>query len=272
MTRRPVPRALRLAARAADHEVEHDTEADAAAGVDAGAEAGAADDAGAEVAPVRRRPSPRPKRAVPVTEAAAVEADGGEAGAVVKPSPRPRRTAGEPAAPVPDPSIDIEDEPVLRRRVSVSTAALAVLVVLAVGAAGWLFWLDHRATATERARRDGLAAAISGAQTILSYDHRRIDADIAAASRLSTGQFRTDYADTSRTLAPVAKQYKAVVKATVKASSVVRAEPARVVTLLFVDQATQSTRVQGTKVDLARVRVTVVKGGDGWRVAKVEAL
>lgn len=256
MTRRPVPRALRHAARGTDH-------------ADADSLAPPEQDVQPEVE--RPRPSPRP-------------------------SPRPRVT--EPVEPVDEElgsdeaelsdDAEFSDEAELTdeaefsdeagefvdlkpKRTSV-TVALAVVTALVIGLAGWMFWLDHQATATDRARRDGLAASVTAAQTILSYDHRRIDADIAAATRLATGKFRTDYADTSKTLVPVAKQYRAVVKATVKASSVVRADPDRVVTLLFVDQATQSTRVQGTKVDLARVRVTMVKSGDAWRVSQVEAL
>jgi Mce-associated membrane protein len=150
--------------------------------------------------------------------------------------------------------------------------ALSVAVLLAAMLAGTFFWLDHQKTAADRAGRDGMAASVRAAETILSYDHRKIDADVAAASKLTTGQFRKDYTDTSKTVTPIAKEYKAVVKATVKASSVVSAAPERVVVLLFVDQSTQSTRVQGTQVDQARVRITMQKVGDEWLAAKVEAL
>ncbi len=244
MTRRPVPRALRHAARGTDH-------------ADADSLAAPEQDVQPEVE--RPRPSPRPSPRPRVTDPVEpVDEELGSDEAELSDDAELSEEAGE--------FVDLKP-----KRTSV-TVALAVVTALVIGLAGWMFWLDHQATATERARRDGLAASVTAAQTILSYDHRRIDADIAAATKLATGKFRTDYADTSKTLVPVAKQYRAVVKATVKASSVVRADPDRVVTLLFVDQATQSTRVQGTKVDLARVRVTMVKSGDAWRVSQVEAL
>jgi Mce-associated membrane protein len=185
-----------------------------------------------------------------------------------------RATEGSAARTDADPEVETGAEPAEGERVRprIPVVVLAAAVVLITAVAGWLAWLDHSATGADRSGRAALAAAVGDAERILSYDHRRIDADIAAASARTTGAFRKDYADTSRTVAPVAKQYQAVVTATVKAASVVSAEPGEAVVLLFVDQATRSTRVQGTKVDHARVRMTMVETDAGWRVAKVEAL
>jgi Mce-associated membrane protein len=71
---------------------------------------------------------------------------------------------------------------------------------------------------------------------------------------------------------PSAEQYKAVVKAQVVAISVVRSTPDRVVLLLFVNQTTTSTRLDGPKVDLNRVRVTMSKAGDRWLISGLDAL
>jgi len=244
MTRRPVPRALRRATHHDAPTAQHDAPP-------------VAEQVAVEPTPLRPSPRPRP-RPTPIAE----PAESAEPAEPAEPL--------EPAEPFEPELTAVPDfaEPSFSWRV----AALAVAVTLLTVAGGWLFWLDHQAAGADDARRDGLAASITAAETILSYDHRRIDADIAAATKLTTGQFRKDYADTSKTVAPVAKEYKAVVKATVKASSVVSAEQGRVVTLLFVDQATQSTRVQGTKVDQARVRITMVETGAGWRAEKIEAL
>jgi Mce-associated membrane protein len=144
--------------------------------------------------------------------------------------------------------------------------------VAALAMAGAGLWVENRAGAAEDARRDGLAAAVSAAGVILSYDHARIDRDVAAATARTTGRFRTEYRDTSRAVVPVARQYRAVVKATVTGSAVVSAGPDEVVALLFVDQATRSTRVTGTRIDQARVRLTVERTGGKWLVSRVEAL
>jgi len=42
--------------------------------------------------------------------------------------------------------------------------------------------------------------------------------------------------------------------------------------LLFVNQTTTSTRVQGPQVDLNRVRMTLTRVGDDWKVSAVTAL
>lgn len=262
MSRRPVPRALRHATRP-DHD-EHAPTTDALADDAAGA---AGDEVAGDEAP--RRPSPRPRPDGPEPDGDTTE----RATERPKPSPRPRRAADPDAdgADFDDAHSDLADDAVPRES-GVRVAALAVAVALAVALAGVLFWFDHQGSSADAARRDAVPASVRAAETILSYDHTKMDADIAAASKLTTGQFRKDYADTSKTVAPIAKEYKAVVKATVKASSVVSATSDQVVVLLFVDQSTQSTRVQGTQVDQARVRMTMHRVGDDWLAAKVEAL
>jgi Mce-associated membrane protein len=148
--------------------------------------------------------------------------------------------------------------------------ALVVLLVAVNAALGWFAW---QATATEHARHDALAAGRSHAQRILSYDYRHIDADIAAAKKETTGAFRSEYAKTtSSVVKPAALQYHVVVRADVRAASVVSATPKQVVLLLFVNQTTTSSRVTGPKLDQNRVRLTLDKSGDQWLVSKVDAL
>jgi Mce-associated membrane protein len=67
-------------------------------------------------------------------------------------------------------------------------------------------------------------------------------------------------------------QYHVVVKAEVAAQSVVSATADQVVVLLFVNQTTTSTRLDGPRVDLNRVRLTLVKVDGTWLVNKVVAL
>jgi Mce-associated membrane protein len=53
---------------------------------------------------------------------------------------------------------------------------------------------------------------------------------------------------------------------------VVRASANRVVVLLFVNQTTTSTRLDGPKVDLNRVRMTLDRVDGTWLVSDVDAL
>lgn len=163
-------------------------------------------------------------------------------------------------------------EPSVRRDLGVLVAALLVVVLAAT--AGLLVVRARGEDAAERARAAALAAAEQHAVTVLSYDHRRLDEDFARARSVLTGTFADDYAATTeKVVRPSAEQVKAVVTAEVAASAVVRApSESRVVVLLFVDQTTTSTRLEGPKVDLNRVRMTMTRVGQQWLVSGIDAL
>jgi Mce-associated membrane protein len=207
------------------------------------------------------------------------------------PRPPRRRVAGErsrvrrtpPAEPGGEPLAQPVDDPVARTAParaaswqgwpSAAVAGLLVLVVVAAAATGVLAYRVHQDQAAVSARGAATAAARTEARQVLSYDYRHLDADFTRATRGLTGAFKTQYTKTTRTVVrPSAEQYKAVVKAQVVATSVVRSTPDRVVLLLFVNQTTTSTRLDGPKVDLNRVRVTMSKAGDRWLISGLDAL
>ncbi|WP_341538440.1 hypothetical protein [Streptacidiphilus pinicola] len=156
-------------------------------------------------------------------------------------------------------------------------AGLIAALVTAV-----LLGLQYRAAErTDQARNEAVAAARTAAPVIFSYDYRHLDADFATASGYLTGAFRFQYARTTSTVVrPTAAQYHGVVKATVAAppnggdaaAAVVSASPDQVVVLLFVNQTTTSTAITGTHLDQNRVRMTMVRTAQGWKVDAVDAL
>jgi Mce-associated membrane protein len=158
-------------------------------------------------------------------------------------------------------------------RTRVLLAGLLALTLTALAAFGLLAYRVRAGDQVEAARGQAVAAAQDHAVTILSYDYRHLDADFAAARRTLTGSFAKDYKVTTTTLVrPGAEQYHVVVKAEVAAASVVTAKADQVVVLLFVNQTTTSTRLDGPRVDLNRVRLTLVKVDGRWLVNKVVAL
>jgi Mce-associated membrane protein len=177
-----------------------------------------------------------------------------------------------------------EDEPGsgtrTRRGRRLLTTVLGALLVAALVAAGVLGWRYHETSRADQARGQALTAARQAAPVVLSYDYRHLDRDFAAARTRLTGHFRDEYAKTTaRVVGPTARKYHGVVKATVTqpaggtpAASVVSATPGRAVILLFVNQVTKSTQVQGSRVDLNRVRMTLTRTGGGWKVSGVDAL
>ncbi|UYQ65285.1 hypothetical protein [Streptomyces peucetius] len=160
-------------------------------------------------------------------------------------------------------------------------ALLAVLLVLGLAATAVLAWEYAEGRRTDSARAQASAAARKAAPVVLSYDYRRLDEDFAAARGHLTGSFEEEYGRTTeKVVAPTAKKYHGVVKASVvsppgggePATSVVSVSPDRAVVLLFVNQVTTSTQVTGSRVDLNRVRMTMTRTPDGWKVSAVDAL
>jgi Mce-associated membrane protein len=189
----------------------------------------------------------------------------------------------DPPEPRPDSVEDEDDEPPVRpgRRRGLLTACLALLLVAGLVALAVLGWQYRDGRATDQARAQALAVARETAPVVLSYDHRRLDRDFARARARLTGKFRDEYDRTTKAVVgPTARKYDGIVKATVAeppgggapAASVVSASPDRVVVLLFVNQVTESTRVTGSRVDLNRVRMTMSRTSEGWKVSAVDAL
>ena len=166
-------------------------------------------------------------------------------------------------------------------RRSVLPAVLGVVLVAALAAAAVLGWQYRQGRQAEQARGEALAVAGKAAPVVLSYDYRHLDRDFSRARALLTGHFRDQYGKTTKAVvAPTATKYHGVVKATVAtptdggapAVSVVSATPHRAVVLLFVNQLTRSTQVSKPRLDLNRVRMTLTRTSDGWKVSGVDAL
>ncbi|TGB14133.1 hypothetical protein [Streptomyces sp. MZ04] len=209
-------------------------------------------------------------------------------------SDRPDPKAPDPKAPdpeAPDPKAsdpeasdeeasDEETAPRGRRRARLS-AVLALLTVAGLVAVAVLGWQYRDGRRVEAARAQALTAAQQAAPLVLSYDYRHLDRDFAAAHGRLTGSFRDEYGRTTKAVvAPTAKKYKGVVKASVvtppdggaPAASVASASADSAVVVLFVNQVTKSTQVSGSRVDLNRVRMTLTRTPDGWKVSAVDAL
>ncbi|MGX1887489.1 hypothetical protein [Streptomyces sp. NPDC055287] len=209
--------------------------------------------------------------------------------AAAKRAERTRRPAEPAEEPSPKPSLqapkeaeasEAPDRP-SRNRPRLLIAALAVLALLGLVATSTLGLQRRESERTAQAGTSALAAARKAAPVILSYDYRHLDRDFAAARGHLTAPFLDQYGKTTKTVvAPTATKYRGVVKATVAkppsgdapAASVVSATPDRAVVLIFMNQVTTSTQVTGPRLDLNRVRMTLVRTPQGWKVRGVDAL
>jgi Mce-associated membrane protein len=145
--------------------------------------------------------------------------------------------------------------------------------VLAAGGTGYLGWQLREASRADTARTEALEAARDAARLLFSYDHEQLETDFAAGLEVTTGEFREEYQRTTRdVVTPVATEYDAVVQAEVVEAGVSSASGDEVVVVVYVNQSTTSTRVEGPKIDQSRVRMTLVTVDGQWRVRKVDAL
>jgi Mce-associated membrane protein len=218
---------------------------------------------------IQPEPQPQPEpEAVPEPEPEAYD----------KPEPlaydEPEPEAYDEPEPEPEPEPEAAPEPApVGRGALLPLLALGLTIVLMALAAGFVWYRVHRNDQIESARTAGLEASRDAAAVLLSYDYRTLDKDFSAGKAVTTGAFRTQYANTtSKVVAPVAKEKKAVVKAEVVTAGIVRASPDTVVTIVYVNQVTTSSLNAGPKVDLSRVRMTLKHVHGRWLVSKVEAL
>jgi hypothetical protein len=153
------------------------------------------------------------------------------------------------------------------------TAVLAVLVLLSAVGVAYAAVQLRQAQATESAAADAQVTAARYAEQLLSYHHAHLDRDFGQAQRLMTDGFVKDYNDATKVVRDQAVEDKAVIKASVVASSVVDAEPDEVRTLLFVNQTTTTGKDGGSpSIDLNRVVMTLVEEDGGWLVSDLDAM
>jgi Mce-associated membrane protein len=175
-----------------------------------------------------------------------------------------------------------DDEPARAERSRRTSAPLVIaLLCLPAAVAAVVFWVQTPAVPAatsllSASSQSAVAAAKSSVHTILSYDYRSIDADIASAKADTTGEFAHQYSGTASQLLSEAKQVKAIVQATIGSSGVVSTAKGDVVVLLFVDQASvrqvTGQKTPTTRIDQSRVQVTMTRVNGKWLVSALAAL
>jgi Mce-associated membrane protein len=154
--------------------------------------------------------------------------------------------------------------------------SLAVLVLLVAGAGFWdasLASQQSQTQQTQNAENAAMAAATTDVGQILSYDYQHLTADLAQASRDTTGEFNSQFAVLATELiSPAATQQHTITKATVPDVSVVSATGNQVVVLAFVDQSTTDKSQPKAQKNVSQVKVTMQNVGGRWLVEQFQAL
>ena len=160
-----------------------------------------------------------------------------------------------------------------RGRAWLPLAAIGTVVALLIAGTGYLAWQLRQDARAEQAREEATAAARDAARLLFSYNHETLEQDFEKGLSVTTGEFRDQYRRTTvDVVTPVAEQYDAVVVAEVIEAAIVQASADRATALVFLNQGTTSTRVQGQQVDQSRVRMQLVRKDGRWLVEGVGAL
>ncbi|PPJ36531.1 twin-arginine translocation pathway signal [Nocardia nova] len=150
-------------------------------------------------------------------------------------------------------------------------AALLLVTIMGVVASSILFVRTQHA---RDRRADTVAveqAAREGAVSILSYQPATVDADLAKAKDLLTGDFRDYYTKfTGDVVAPASKQKKIATTATVPAVGAVTVGDGKATVLIFVNQRTTSADSPQPADSASSVRVGLVYEGGRWLINKFD--
>lgn len=150
----------------------------------------------------------------------------------------------------------------------------AVTAVLALGSAAGVTVLTLSTVDTMRAEQAGqqaTSAVLDLTPKLLNFDYRTIDADIARAQSVTTGEYwvQNGLADT---LKPVVVAQEASTQTVVQAAGVADAQPDRVVVLVFLNQTTSGNNLPAPRVDSRVARVTAARADGTWLLAGFEPL
>lgn len=195
-----------------------------------------------------RTPAPAP---VPVAEPTAVAAT-----STTMPTTTPTTT----------PATSSETTSV-RRVPAWAPALLGALTLAVAGTAAWFAVEVPTDDEVLAAAQTAQAAAERAVEPVLSYDHRTLDADKAAAASYLTEDFLEEqYEPLFTQIEENAPSTKTVVDAQVRASAITRGGADRAQVLLFVDQVTTNASTTEPVTYRNQVTVTMERVGDRWLI------
>jgi Mce-associated membrane protein len=154
-------------------------------------------------------------------------------------------------------------------------AALLALASLAVG----VFLVINPPGAEgdiEATDRQASSAAASAAETIFSYRYDELDQHLKESKALMTPTFAKEFDKIAPALTELAPQRKIVVEAAAREAAALPCgddcSSSKAEVLVFVDQARLVGDATQPTVFANRIKVSMVKDDDGWRVANIRAL
>jgi Mce-associated membrane protein len=150
-----------------------------------------------------------------------------------------------------------------------ATVTVPVIAALLAGS-GYMYWHHRQVQAEQQRRAEFSAAARQGVVTLMSLDYNKAKEDVQRIIDNSTGQFKTDFENTSEDFVSVAVESKAVTETNVTATAV-ESMTADTATVL-VAATSRVTNAAGAKQEPRawRLAVNLARDGGQIKLAKVE--
>ena len=145
------------------------------------------------------------------------------------------------------------------------TATCALLVV-----SGFLLWQHQQSDREQQRRAEFAAAAEQAVVTLMSIDSSRAQEDVQRIIDNSTGQFHDDFKNSATDFVDVAKQSKAVTKATAQAAAVQSMTKDSAVVLVTASTTISNSAGADKQPRTWRLSVDVVRDGDQIKMSKVD--
>jgi Mce-associated membrane protein len=166
-----------------------------------------------------------------------------------------------------DGAVHPSDPPSHRRGARVVVAAALLLALAAAALAGYLLLTRQQA---EDDRGAALAAARQYAVDLTTYDFSTVDADFQRFARHGTKEFRATYAATIAAAKPGIVKAQSRALGTVVGAGLESYAGDRASVLLAVDQEIHSAIQPGPSTERTRIRLVLVRAGDGWLVSSLK--
>ncbi|MCU4186872.1 hypothetical protein K6U06_21075 [Acidiferrimicrobium sp. IK] len=147
---------------------------------------------------------------------------------------------------------------------TVARTMVSVVLIAALGAAGWFAYQNHTNSAAAADRAAAVNAAKSDALALATYDYNHLNQFFAEVKSFSTPGFGTTFNKGAQSLVKVLTQYKATSSAKLASYGVKSASGNRVTVLVVVDQTVANSASKTPSAQTEAFEYTMVHQGGRW--------
>ena len=170
-----------------------------------------------------------------------------------------------------------EDEPSRLRRPKSGTSPLGIaaivglaLVLVLGGLCGWLGYRAYQARAADQLRQQFIETGKQGAVNLTTIDYAHAEVDVQRILNLATGQFHDDFASRSGPFVEVVQRARSKSSGIVTEAGLESVDGNEGRVLVAITVTSTSLDIANQPPRYWRMRLTVRKGDEGAKIAKVD--